>query len=377
VREPQRSELVEQDQWLAEAALWCDWRHVGTAEVDTAPSCEVLRVGAKSLIRFMRAHRGAIGQVSWAYARSFHALLSAAVGNRKHKSHRPSDLRLPFTTDEVISNLPAAARAFVGYVSLCELKTTLKSVQGWMASLSEGWPDVDRLREDVERGDSALVLSRGSRFGVQRVVTMVALHLCREDGRVLVALRRPDASEEGAEAKLPGLRQEEGEYPEQCYQRLLDNYVGVMAPGIVLDSTERQHHETMEENFGVSTRCIKVVFNARWEPPPAVEEKVLSRRGSMDSRAPLSRQTSPGAAEPQSNLLQTDEVFRLPGGAMVAWFTPEELQRCSAADGSTALGQWLSRITFPLLKASRRSRRTSTSGELKIIETDEESPAAL
>ncbi|CAK0897221.1 unnamed protein product [Prorocentrum cordatum] len=376
-REPQLSELVEQGQWLAEAALWCDWRHAGTAEVGTAPSCEVLRVEADSLVRFMMVRKGAVGQSSWAYARSFHALLTEAANSPMHnRSSRPSDLRLPFYTEEVISNLPAGARAFVGNVALCELKASLGSVQSWVASLSEGWPNIERLREDLEGGNSSLVLSRGNKFGVQRVVTMVALHLCREDGRVLVALRRPNASQEGAEAKLPGLTQADGEYPEQCYQRLLDNYVGAMAPGIVLDGVERQYEETMEEDLGVSTRCIKIVFNARWEPPPAVMERVLSRRGSMDATGPLPTRDS------QGDLLQTDEVFRLPGGAMVAWFTPEELQRISGADGTTALGQWLSRINFPL-KASRRQRRDSKlredelSGELREKDQDAESPAAL
>jgi hypothetical protein len=367
----QSSEPVQQGQWLSEAALWCDWRHVGTAEVDRAPCCEILRIGADSLMRFMRSRRGAVGQLSWAYARSFHALLSASLNSRMHKAGRPTDLRLPFTADEVTSNLPVGARAFVGCVALRELRRSLSSVRGMahgsVAWIREGyWPDVERLREDVECGTSALVLSRASKFGVQRVVTMVALQLFREDGRVLVALKKQDArggEGEGAEAKLPGLRQMDGEFPEQCYQRLLDDYFGAMAPGIVLEGTERQSDERMEEDLGVTTRFIKVVFNARWEPPPAVAERAMRRRGSITDD--FERQPSPlaEAEGAQSDLVQTDEVFHLPGGLLVAWFTPEELHGCTAADGSKALGQWLSRITFPLRNSTkRRSRRISTIG---------------
>ncbi|CAK0867648.1 unnamed protein product [Prorocentrum cordatum] len=274
---------------------------------------------------------------------------------------------------------------FVGQVALRELRRSLGSArglgQGWVASLGEGsWPDVDALREDVGRGASALVLSRASRFGVKRVITMVALQLCREDGRVLVALRRPDSrvgDGGGAEAKLPGLRQEDGEFPEQCYRRLVDDYFGAMAPGIVLKGTERQSDERTNDDLGVSTKLIKVVFKARWEPPPTVAEGALGRRGSVTSE--LSPPVLLGTAGAQKDLLQTNEVFHLPGGLLVAWFTPEELQKCAAADGTKALGQWLSRVTFPLRKSKRRrSRRLHTLESIVTnLSADEDSARRL
>merc|ERR1712203_740413 len=39
-------------QWLCEAALWCEWRHVGRVEAVTA--CQVLAVHAGELLRILK-----------------------------------------------------------------------------------------------------------------------------------------------------------------------------------------------------------------------------------------------------------------------------------------------------------------------------------
>jgi len=357
-------ELVEPGRWLSEAALWCNWRHTGTAEVGEARSCEVLCLGADKLVNFMKSRPGAIGQMSWAFARSFQMMLSLSLGKDIPRFDRPTDLRMPFSTDEVIATMPPEAKAFVGHVALRELKTTLRSVRGMahglMTSMTEGWPDIERIRDEVDKGSSTVVLSRGSRLGVRRIETLVRLQLRRDDSRVLVVVRQPDATE-GPEAKLPDLRQEEGEYPDECYTRLIANHFGSMAPGIVMEYIEREDQETFSEELGIYTRVVKVVYNARWEPAPEVVEKVLSRRGSLtDSMEPMAPL---GADDNPWDPLQTDEVFKLPGGLMVAWFTSEELERCSEEDGSKALTQWLSRLTFPRrggrMPTPRQSRRIS------------------
>jgi hypothetical protein len=324
---------VEKGMWLSEAALWCTWRHVGSAEAAHADGCEILAVQANQLTAFLKNRPGSVGLVTSAYAVSFYNFLRASVGEI-------TDLRTPFATDELFASLSGDVRAFMGCVAVRVLKARLKSTRSILASLSEARPDMDKIRNEVDTGLGTIVLAKHDKFGVRRVVTLVAMKLRRADGRLLVALNR-----EQAEAKLPGLKPEDGEHPEQCFRRLLAEHFGPLAEGVAKDGVEREDTPIMQ--LGIATRVVKVVFHASWEPPAKVVAHVESRRASMDGRrgSVASMDGSMQSQELQEDMLQAEEVVQLPSGVMVSWFTPDELERCGTEAGRRELGRWLSRVS--------------------------------
>ena len=69
-----RTGPVEPDTWLCEAAIWCDWIHVGGAA--TTESSQLLVVEASRVVEVANEHR-IISDVTREYCRQFHLCASA------------------------------------------------------------------------------------------------------------------------------------------------------------------------------------------------------------------------------------------------------------------------------------------------------------
>jgi len=338
---------AETGSWLSEAALWCHWRHMGCAEAKDpagAGCCEVLFLQADALIPIL-TKRGLIGQLAWAYARGFlHFLQKSAPP----LCDWPNDLDLPFGADEVIAAMPKDATAVVGQCAIDVLRAPTGSLlTGWLRE-----DTIERLATEVQAGRCALLTT--GRGGVVRCVPIVVLQMRRRDGRMLVRMRltcRADGVQE-ATCQLPGGKQEVGEPPDGCFQRLLDGKLKALADGIMVVGVERQSEQDKSWKFGVPTRYVRTVVSAEWLQQegdvgpldqfivPGVDtlELALSQRSSGGSsfiRRPKNEPSFPGEGE----------VLMLPGDVgFYGWLTEDQFIFFKGPKGQHNLFHWLTQL---------------------------------
>lgn len=91
--------------WLAEAALWSHWRHVGTAFAKS--DCQVLSIRAAGVVSAMRCHE-AVYDLTWEYGAKFCAVLALAVPPERDW---PTDLEVPMADwGSLVQELSSEAR---------------------------------------------------------------------------------------------------------------------------------------------------------------------------------------------------------------------------------------------------------------------------
>lgn len=358
------SEKVGPGDWLSEAALWCQWRHVGCAEVRSATApCEVLLLKAAELIPTLKRGSGLVEQVFWAYARSFHSFLQQCMP--PHFDF-PNDLVVPFRADEAIAAMPTQAKVVLGRESIKVLMAPPETLFAtWLSQIRQG-STIDKLAADVQRGGSALLVT--AKEGVVRTVPLVVIRLQREDKRIFVRLRQTESADGGMHAtcELPGAKQEPGEHPVKCLNRLLQGKLQALADGITVTEVERQSEQNQSKSFGVPTRYVRTKVSAKWlhtadEPLQRfrVDGVALSMSEEADQHAAwwqMAAHASDGHSRanhrrgsmesPGSRLSCDREVFAFPTDSdFYAWLTDLELRFFSSPQGQPILLRWLSALS--------------------------------
>jgi hypothetical protein len=349
-------EIVSQGTWLCEAALWCRWRHVGTAEGKTNNCVELLYLGNERFLKMLQ-RLPLVANMTWAYAIAF---CDCLANSKPPRCALPNDLTVPFEVDEVFSAMPKEAKEYMGELAI----TTLKTSHRWLSILYD--EQLEKMQEEVENGKSFLMLAPGKEK-VLRVVSLVAIKLKRiSDGRFLVRLKvhqQPDGTYQ-ADCKLPGKKLVDGESREQCVQHILDEELSQLAPQVRLENFQRVDESKRSDKFGVPTRYVKLICYAKWEGDDGSPVSTRSKENSLEMpisgrlSARTSKTSTPrvrgsffrgstgslarSASRAECPSFSLEEyIFTMGDGMHFAWATEGEIEYFSSNAGRAELSHHL------------------------------------
>merc|ERR1719223_2629200 len=115
-----------------------------------------------------------------------------------------------------------------------------------------------RLREEVECEKCSLQETSNGR--IERVVFVVALRLCDENGDVLARLGEWSPSGSKLSCQLPGTKRARGELPHDAASRILRDDLEPFAEGVELTHTEREVEVLESPTHGIMTRYVRTVY---------------------------------------------------------------------------------------------------------------------
>ena len=206
--------------FLAEAALYCRWFHVGTAEVVT--TSDVVHV---SLKKFKEEVENS-AMMSWA-CKEFAAAFVTATKHGTMPGNFPSDVYAPCACpEEIIPSLPKPVCDMFGLCAIqvlrnCEDGTFTGTLPFSRTGLRSYCSD---LEEEVIQGKCVILLHGDG--SVERLATVVTLKLCRGDGTFLVHLAPVrESGSRSAKVELPGRKQKGGESKERVLSQIMDGWL--------------------------------------------------------------------------------------------------------------------------------------------------------
>lgn len=315
---------VNRGQWLCEAALWTDWIHVGKAEAET--DCEMLSITAVGVIHALEMHL-VVRDITLDYCRQFHRRLISA---KPPDAPWPDDLQVPFTEySDIVVSMTADIQVRIG---LHALEHATSQVEAWSWDRGRSVrKKVEKLRGEILQGKSTVMMNAQGQ--PERVVSVVALHVERKDGYVLVQLGRVRL--EGSEAEpccqLPGVKQEQGETCAEALRRILATKLAPLAGTLEQLRIEREVEWKLSREYGIQTKYLRTVC---WSRP----KDELAVRGVVWEDAP----GLPGSPRKSRRevLVLRDRGFKV----FYCWLAPCEFSRLSRGSQDAELVEWLAAL---------------------------------
>jgi len=213
---------VESPFWLAEAAFWMHWLHVGTFRVTALGVSEVLEVPVQVVLTLMQQN-AILQDVTVDYCKHYHAQLTKSV---PPFFEYPNDLEVPRTSFEDIlfsmdpSTVHGIAQSTISLIRRQSLAAALSSF-----GMNTIWADLaEELKMELAKGDCVVFMS--GRDTVRCVSFTAKLRVEKDDRRVL--MHAGDMSAAGKVtivAAYPGSRQVLGESAEAAMRRVIANHL--------------------------------------------------------------------------------------------------------------------------------------------------------
>jgi len=272
---------IDGHQWLAEAALWSHWIHVGTAEA--VNRCEITMMKAEPLGQAVKKS-SIIQDVTLQYCQNFHKRLMAA---KPPTALWPSDLNVPFTDfgDLVLSMTPDV-QATIGLDALAHIEN-----KGWKnGGGNKNQSGLDNLRREVEKGKSIVVVD--GRGDVRRVVAVVALRLESSEGEIFAQVGKLDKGEVSPSCQLPGGKQERTEMAGDAMKRILSAKVHPFEGCMQVDKFERLVEENESKEYGVRTKYLRTVFSCSIPSHTQLHLKEIPFKRDIEHLSPGNRSGS-------------------------------------------------------------------------------------
>jgi len=262
-------QLVDEGVWISEPALWCTWSHVGTLE--SASACELLAFGAERLVKeFLKSE-----VINWFvvdYARQYVTCIHACG-----ETTMPDDLHVPGTEfEELIMCMQTECRQIVGFLALEELRCKPVPTGTWASPITAdsrsqalGPRQLQELEQEVKE-ERSILLSR-SNGQVERISIVTVCRIQGVDFKYLAQLGKVairdvltgECDNINTQCRLPGLKQELGEFPDDTLQKLLNlRLLNVLGGSENIQEMERKKVVEVSEskNYGVQTKYIRNVF---------------------------------------------------------------------------------------------------------------------
>lgn len=233
--------LVQTNRVICEAALWTQWKHVGTLEACTSTELLVLNANAVGEVLQLNEHARII---ACEYSRAYTTRLQNSC---EPYSEFPTDLHVPYTSfQEIIPSSRDEVRSFIGQLAL---QTRVAHLSWTM------W--AQRLKDDVRSGRRALIA--GERGELELVSTIAILNLERGDGSVLVQLGTWNGMRAIESCCLPQTVLRGMELPKDGYERLVRTQLSTLADGVRLlhcssetDSSKIDTHLVRKTTFRIT-----------------------------------------------------------------------------------------------------------------------------
>merc|ERR1712136_270171 len=323
------SQKVCEKSWLAWAAMWSEWTHVGTAEATA--SSEVLILDVSSLLLCI-ARSGDIRDLLEGYSLAFPTRLISAV---PPAADFPDDLHVPFTDyGEIVMAMGSREQKLIGTMALERLEASKWPWQG--ISLQK----LDALQKEVFSGRCVLI--ENAEGAAERVVPITAMRLERDNGDVLVVMaKQQEGCEILTEGKLPGTKQNAGEEPVQAVRRILREQLQPFS-GAKIYKSDREDVVETSHKFRIRTKYIRVIFHAAL--PSGCNPTLTKLHGCRHHVEVL-----PVKSKPRGSLPLYEESFVLMEGnnrLFCAWVSPETVDFFRKPDGQKQVRQWTEHLSL-------------------------------
>jgi len=307
--------------WLCEAALWCEWIHVGNL-CSLTPS-EIIAVKATPFFEVV-AKSDPVHYIMKSYGNNFHLRVIASV---PPYAPWPSDIRVPFTE---LSELMAADIG-VGLLRLARAKYELNISHDKEMELVDELSCGKCALRKIQDGP----LQRGT---LERCIAVVVLEITRPDGKILyqVGKKGADGSYIKCDCILPGTKRAMSELPSKALERLLLKDLAPFAGMIILRSVREEDESKLSPKYGLWTKYSRTVHAARmdeWPEAAAISTGRTTRpdEGS-DSRIPMTTVYS---------IMDHNQKQIL-----YAWLNHEDLKLLSGSDHQKVFDQWMESLAW-------------------------------
>lgn len=267
--------------WISVHALWVHWLHRGWLEAST--SCEILTVKAEPFIELCIGSHPELIKLSQDYS-------SAVFEALKRESRAElSDIHTPVDHFCVLSAMPLESRIQLSWAAM----TILQHKVQWSGKLFH--PDgLKELENEVEAGDCDLVLEPDE--SIFRLVTIAALRLERDDGRILTQIGKCIKGQTVVSCTLPGTKLHVGELPGDAVRRLLNNKLRAFTDEVTLSSRIVDTQEKVSKKYGVPSRYMRTLFNAHILDPTTAADGIVVIPRLAGSERSLKGDSSPDGA---------------------------------------------------------------------------------
>ncbi|CAK0874361.1 unnamed protein product, partial [Prorocentrum cordatum] len=248
------SRRVHVESWLAEAALWTIWTHVGTAVADEYTEVAQLDVQqvADVLKRVCLLSAVAINQLTLDYCKSFHHHLQAA---KPPTSSWPDDLQVPMT--EWHDMVLAMNRESQTVIGLDALSQATQGRTSWIRPVR----GLHELGTEVETGKSTVMLTAEGEL--QRVTSLVVFKIFNSHENLLIQIGKEESGRMKPSCQLLGGKQDRGELVIDTFERLLQSKLTKIANYVEVIKTERETETKESKEFGINTKYLRNIVHAR------------------------------------------------------------------------------------------------------------------
>eukprot|EP00445_Apocalathium_hangoei_P064702 CAMPEP_0204109666 /NCGR_PEP_ID=MMETSP0361-20130328/1427_1 /ASSEMBLY_ACC=CAM_ASM_000343 /TAXON_ID=268821 /ORGANISM="Scrippsiella Hangoei, Strain SHTV-5" /LENGTH=547 /DNA_ID=CAMNT_0051059459 /DNA_START=60 /DNA_END=1703 /DNA_ORIENTATION=+ len=343
-------DMVDRDAWLCEAALWCQWIHVGT--VECLSSCKVMTINLSDFVSSVTSH-GNFRIVVAEYGRQFTLRVASAV---PPNTSWPTDLSVPFTDfGDLLWSMPKHIAAKVSSDMLPLIGI------GSFGNMS-GRGAIDKISEEIAEG--ACVLAPDGPSSVLRVVAVVVFHVTNKDGKVLAQLGKIEDGIVSASCSWPGAKRKQGENVEGCIARILDTKFPELSNLVQVKGFTSEDRIEKNRSLQVSTNYFKLVCAMQLVSdftapictfPHASFESLVKKRVSIVNKQASVRGWGERRVDMNFIDLSSREVYLFGTerrGTFCAWLEMSELRDLQSSAGSALLADQFSNIKLPAEDAS-------------------------
>mmetsp|Transcript_51463 Transcript_51463/g.122383 ORF Transcript_51463/g.122383 Transcript_51463/m.122383 type:complete len:1164 (+) Transcript_51463:71-3562(+) len=343
--------------WIAEAAMWSYWRHVGT--VEARGSVQLLLLTVDALNEALQT-RSPIRRVVQQYAEIFHRRIIEA---KPPDGIYPTDIHIPLVNfEDIVMLMDKESQAAVGHVAIRHLKNTF----------AFGDMGHHALKSEVEKGKCNVILCQNGE--VLRVVSVVAVRVENGLGQVLAQIGVYDDEKEEksikTECQLPGLKQNRAEEAKDAAYRCLQEKVPQLVHGVTVYGCNRITEMKPSKEFGVRTKYVKTVCHAvvdhesvdlqEWQAMNNLERYQLSQP-RIDGGSVFSSEAGAWDIYP---MLGNKKVF------FYSWITEEELALFATPGGEAMIRQRLESLEFNYEEFRLKAEKLDLSNGFRSSKSD-------
>lgn len=315
--------------WICEAALWMQWLTVGTVEA-TVPS-ELLEMRGDGIGDVLPKHK-VVRHIAHEYARAFRERLHSC---RVPMYPWPTDLKVEGADCcDIVHLFSPDLRVFIGKKTLEAYQRLAKQSSSHAALPTT---DLEQLEKELLRGQSTLVLSGSGQL--QRVVSTTALRLEGDQKSLFVQLGYCEAGVVKSECKLPGLKQEEGETPEETVTRLLWTVLPPLADAVRVGGYEEENLVTSSPTYSIRTKYHRTTFAGVISPMFTVDTLLSHFRlpASSSKAAFPSYRSTPDSIYVIGKSTENCRFY--------AWLVQADLQHFALKDAEKELQSYLANVS--------------------------------
>jgi hypothetical protein len=329
---------------------------------DALSQCQILILTAQGVEEAIRKSKSNIlRMVTAEYCEQFY---KRTVSAKPPESTWPSDVQVPYTDyGDIVVSMSHDTQLVIGLqgirklmqknwaTSLWQAEHGKEERQGSGAEKKVNLSGAEKLRAEVNSGKSTVMVTGAGE--VERVVSVVALTIQREDGCVLVQLGKKEMGAVKPTCQMPGGKQERAELTGDAMKRLFKRLEPVTGQVQVV-RTERQVEFKKSKEYGVQTKYLRTVctMKLRGNLPSGLHECVSAadyknKSDGTDASPHIRHSLGPGLRLSPLHGLLDKPVYAVneAGNARIAfyaWLTPGEFEALNkSTTGESFVASWL------------------------------------